>query len=75
VRPAKLDWIRNEIARMRRAIRAQEGEIQMLKRAASAELLLARMWAKVDDLCRKREVLHQAQRPESGRQRITSQEA
>ena len=35
VRPAKLDWVRNEIARMRRAIRAQEREIQMLKRAAT----------------------------------------
>ena len=57
---------------MHRAIRTQECEIQVLKRAASAELLLARMCAKVDDLCRKREVRHQAQ---SGRQRITSQEA
>ena len=80
MRPAKLDWIRNEIARMRRAIRAQEGEIQMLKRAAiptaSAELLLTRMRAKVGDLCREREVLRQAQRPESGPAHpITSQEA
>jgi len=41
----------------RRAIRAQEREIRMSQRAgvstASAELLLARMRAKVDDLCRE----------------------
>jgi hypothetical protein len=42
---------------MRRQIRAQEFEIRMLQRAgvstASAELLLARMRAKIDDLCRE----------------------
>ncbi|WP_201263819.1 hypothetical protein [Bradyrhizobium canariense] len=41
---------------MRGQLRAQEREILMLQRAriatASAELLLARMRAKVDDLCR-----------------------
>ena len=48
-------WVRNEIARMRGQIRAQEREIWMPQRAgaatASAELLLVRMRAKVDDLC------------------------
>jgi hypothetical protein len=57
----KLDWIRNEITRTRGQIRAQEREIRMLQRAgvatASAELLLTRMRAKVDDLCRERDAL------------------
>jgi hypothetical protein len=57
----KLDWVRNEITRMRRQIRAQEREIRMLQRAgvasASAELLLSRMRARVDDLCQERENL------------------
>ncbi|WP_298881940.1 hypothetical protein [uncultured Bradyrhizobium sp.] len=57
----KLDWVRNEITRMRGQIRAQEREIRMLQRAgvaaASAELLLTRMRVKVDDLCREREEL------------------
>ena len=39
----KLDWVRNEITRMRGQIRAQEREIRMLQRAgvpsAAAELL------------------------------------
>ncbi len=46
---------------MRGGIRAQEREIRMLQRAglatASAELLLVRMRAKVDDLCRERAAL------------------
>lgn len=57
----KLDWIRNEITRTRGQIRAHEREIRMLQRAgvatASAELLLTRMRAKVDDLCRERDAL------------------
>ncbi|WP_063994357.1 hypothetical protein [Bradyrhizobium sp.] len=57
----KLHWVRNEIARMRGQIRAQEREIQMLQRAgvatASAELVLSRMRAKIDDLCRERDAL------------------
>jgi len=61
VRPEKLDWLRSEITRMRAQLRAQEREIRMLQRAdvatASAELLLARMRAKVDDLCRERNAL------------------
>ena len=62
----KLDWVRNEIVRMRVQIRAQEREIEMLRRAgvgsASAEMLLARMRAKVDDLCRQRESLRSSGR-------------
>jgi hypothetical protein len=61
VRPEKVDWVRNEITRVGGHIRAQEREIRMLQRAgissASAELLLARMRAKIDDLSREREVL------------------
>ncbi|UGY20951.1 hypothetical protein HAP48_0049830 (plasmid) [Bradyrhizobium septentrionale] len=43
---------------------AQESEIRMLQRAgvptASAELLLVRMRAKVDNLCRERDTLKKA---------------
>jgi hypothetical protein len=64
-----LDWVRNEIRRMRRQIHAQEREIRMLQRAgvstASAELLLCRMRAKVDDLCREREALRKAVQPQA----------
>ncbi|MHC2576542.1 hypothetical protein ACVI1J_001748 [Bradyrhizobium diazoefficiens] len=64
MRPEKLDWLRSEITRMRAQIRAQEREIRMLQRAgvatASAELLLARMRAKVEDLCRERDALRRA---------------
>ncbi|MCK1700680.1 hypothetical protein IVA86_04325 [Bradyrhizobium sp. 146] len=60
----KLDRVRNEIARMRGQLRAQEREIQMLQRAgvatASAELLLSRMRAKIDDLCLERDALRRA---------------
>jgi predicted amino acid racemase len=46
---------------MRWQIRAQEREIRMLQRAgvrtASAELLRSRMRAKIDDLCRERDML------------------
>jgi hypothetical protein len=59
--PRKLDWVRSEIERMRGQMRAQERELRMLQRAgiptASAELLLSRMRAKVDDLCRERGAL------------------
>lgn len=60
----KLDWVRDEITRIRGQIRAQEREIQMLQRAgiatASAELLLSRMQARVDDLCRELNALRRA---------------
>ena len=61
MRSAKLEWVRSEITRVRGDIRAQERENRMLERAglatASAELLLVRMRAKVDDLCRERAAL------------------
>jgi hypothetical protein len=61
----KLDWVRGEITRMRGQLRAQEREIRMLQRAgvptASAELLLVRMRAKVDDLCRQRDALRKTE--------------
>ena len=51
---------------MRRDIRAQEREIRMGQRAgvstASAELPLSRLRAKLEDLCREREVPRDAQR-------------
>ena len=53
-----LDYVRNEIARMRVQIRRQQNEIEMLGRAgistASAKLLLARMRAEVDYLYNRR---------------------
>jgi hypothetical protein len=59
-----LDYVRNEIARLRVQIRRQQTEIEVLKRAdvstASAELLLVRMRAKVDDLCSRRAKLQAA---------------
>jgi hypothetical protein len=65
VRAGKLDWPA-EITRMRRDIPAQEREIRTLQRAgvstASAELLLSRIRAKLEDLCREREVPRDAQR-------------
>ena len=61
MRTEKLDWIRNGITRIRREIRAQRREISMLQRAgastASAELLLTRIRARLEDLCREREAL------------------
>ena len=54
-----------EITLMRRDIRAQEREIRMLQRAgvstASPELLVSRIRAKLEDLCREREVLPETQ--------------
>jgi hypothetical protein len=71
VRPAKLDWVRNEITRMRSQLRAQEREIRMLRRAgvptAPPELLLSRMRAKVDHLCRERVALRKSGASLSGR--------
>jgi hypothetical protein len=59
VRAEKLDSVRNEITQIRRDVRAQQREIRMLQRAdiptASAELLLKRMRARLDDLCRERD--------------------
>lgn len=62
---APVDWVGNEIARMRGQLRAQQREIHVLQRAgvatASAELLLLRMRGKVDDLCRERDALQKAE--------------
>jgi hypothetical protein len=70
VMPAKLDWVRNEITRMPKDIHAQEREIWMLQRAviptASAELLLTRLRAKFDDLCRERTQLRKSLPPSIG---------
>ncbi|WP_441259488.1 hypothetical protein AB7008_21400 [Bradyrhizobium sp. 521_C7_N1_3] len=56
-----LDGIRNEISYMRRKISRQQKEILTLQLAgistASAEALLSRMQAKVDDLCQQRDRL------------------
>ncbi|WFU76611.1 hypothetical protein [Bradyrhizobium sp. CB2312] len=54
-----LEFIRSEIERMRAQISRQRKEILQLQRAgigtASAEALLARMQAKVDELCAQRD--------------------
>jgi hypothetical protein len=71
VRAEKLDWVRSEIARMLRHLGAQEREIQVPRRAgvptAAAELVLSRMQAKVDHLCREREALRRSGTSLSGR--------
>jgi hypothetical protein len=58
-RPMGLDAIRTEIEHMRRQIQRQRREIRDLQRAgistASAEELLGRMLAKVDELCVERD--------------------
>lgn len=55
----ELPYIRSEIERSRGRIQRQRKEIQALQRAgistASAEALLARMLAKVDELCAERD--------------------
>ena len=56
-----LDHVRSEIEHMRIQVGRQRKEILQLQRAgistASAELLLGRMHAKIDDLCAERERL------------------
>jgi hypothetical protein len=60
-----LTYIRSEIERMRLQVARQRKEILQLQRAgistASAELLLARMHTKIDELCSERERLKQEQ--------------
>jgi hypothetical protein len=55
----QLDQIRADIERMRAQVHRQRGEIRQLQRAeistASAEALLERMLAKVDELCAERD--------------------
>jgi hypothetical protein len=56
-----LEYVRREIEHMRAQVGRQRKEILQLQRAgistASAELLLGRMHAKIDDLCAERERL------------------
>ena len=60
-----IEFIRSEIERMRVQIGRQRKEILQLQRAgiatASAEALLSRMKAKVDDLCLQRDELKKAE--------------
>jgi hypothetical protein len=60
-----LDHVRSEIEYMRVRVGRQRKEILQLQRAgistASAELLLGRMHAKIDDLCAERERLKKGQ--------------
>ena len=67
-----LDHVRSEIEHMRVQVGRQRKEILQLQRAgistASAELLLGRMHAKIDDLCAERERLKKEQGgPKKGR--------
>lgn len=59
-----LEYLRSEIERMRTQIGRQRKEILQLQRAgigtASAEALLARMQAKVDQLCVQRDEMKSA---------------
>ena len=60
-----LDHVRSEIEHMRVQVGRQRKEILQLQRAgistASAELLLGRMLAKIDDLCAERDRLKKEQ--------------
>ena len=60
-----LDHVRSEIEHMRVQVGRQRKEILQLQRAgigtASAELLLERMLAKIEDLCAERERLKKEQ--------------
>ena len=60
-----IDFIRNEIEHMRVQLGRQRKEILQLQRAsistASAELLLERMLAKIEDLCAERDRLKKEQ--------------
>jgi hypothetical protein len=67
-----IDHVRPEIEHMRIQVGRQRREILQLQRAgistASAELLLGRMHAKIDDLCAERERLKREQSgPTKGR--------
>jgi hypothetical protein len=67
-----LDHVRSQIEQMRVQVGRQRREILQLQRAgistASAELLLGRMLAKIEDLCAKRDRLKKEERgPTKGR--------
>jgi hypothetical protein len=69
-----IEYIRGEIERMRVQVGRQRNEILQLQRAgistASAELLLGRMHAKIDDLCAERERLKTEQGGGSAKGRV-----
>ncbi|MHC2435325.1 hypothetical protein [Bradyrhizobium sp. USDA 4451] len=60
-----IDFIRGEIERMRAQVGRQRKEILQLQRAgiatASAEALLGRMQAKIENLCTQRDALKKLQ--------------
>jgi hypothetical protein len=67
-----IEYIRDEIERMRTQVSRQRSEIRQLQRAniptASAELLLQRMLDKVETLCAERDKLKGAlPRPRKGK--------
>lgn len=66
-----LEYVRSEIERMRGQIGRQRKEILQLQRAgigtASAEALLSRMQAKVDQLCNQRDEMRKAEPQETKR--------
>jgi hypothetical protein len=67
----QLDYVRQEIERMRAQVHRQRGEIRQLQRAGistgSAEALLERMLNKIDELCAERDRLKSEQGPVKGR--------
>lgn len=66
-----LEYLRSEIERMRTQISRQRKEMLQLERAglgaASAEALLVRMQAKVDQLCAQRDEMKKAEPAETRR--------
>lgn len=68
-----LEFVRSEIERMRAQIGRQRKEVLQLQRAgigtASAEALLTRMQAKLDDLCAQRDAMKKAA-PAEARTRV-----
>lgn len=69
-----IEFLRSEIDRMRVQIGRQRKEILQLQRAgigtASAESLLSRMQAKVDDLVTQRDAMKQADPPKPVRRKV-----
>jgi len=69
-----LEYLRSEIERMRVQIGRQRKEILQLQRAgigtASAEALLSRMQAKVDDLVTQRDAMKQAEPSKPAKRRV-----
>jgi phage shock protein A len=66
----QLDYVRQEIERVRAQVHRQRGEIRQLQRAgdapASAEALLERMLNKIEELCAERDRLKREQGPAKG---------